>query len=249
MLNISLENEYIFSIFGLQISNTFFTAVVVTVVLSLLALYCYKNIDKKSFLVEALRVIVYEILTFIDSVTGSRDLSKRILPLVGTLFLFIVSANLVALIPGFLGSFYVLRGGVEVPLLRSPNSDLTITSALAVFTVVAMQVFSIKSHGARIYIKRFFNFSNPITLFTGFFELLSELTRIISFSFRLFGNIFAGEILLLVIAFLIPYIIPVPFMIMEVFVGVIQAFVFAMLSITFTKIDINSSDTLEGGVI
>ncbi|MCA9391782.1 F0F1 ATP synthase subunit A [candidate division WWE3 bacterium] len=249
MLNISLQNEYVFTIFGLNISNTFFTAVIVTLLLSALAYYCFRNLPKKNFVVEAFRVVVYEILTFIDSVTGDRELSKRILPLVGTLFLFIVSANLIALIPGFLGSFYVMRSGGEVPLLRSPNSDLTITSALALFTVVAMQIFSVRAHGVLGYIKRFIDLSGPIKLFTGFFELLSEITRIISFSFRLFGNIFAGEILLLVIAFLVPYIIPVPFMIMEVFVGVIQAFVFAMLSITFTKIDTNSSGTAKGGVL
>jgi len=84
-------------------------------------------------------------------------------------------------------------------------------------------------------VKRFFNFKNPMAFILGFFEMISEAVKILSFSFRLFGNVFAGEVLLLIIAFLVPYIIPLPFMILEVFVGIIQAFIFAILTLTYIK--------------
>jgi len=154
---------------------------------------------------------------------------------VATFFIFIVTANLLALIPGFLGSLFVRVPRGRVPLLRSPNSDLTTTLALALFSVFAIQFFSLRALGLKGYLGRFFNFTNPIRFVLGFFEMISEGVKVLSFSFRLFGNIFAGEVLLLVIAFLIPYFIPLPFMLLEVFVGVIQAFVFAVLTLTFIK--------------
>ena len=237
MINIGLQPEYVLSIFGLSISNTFFTSVLVTIILSILAIIYYSSRDakNKNFFDSAARVIIYELLKLIDTVTEDRKLSKKVLPLVITFFLFIVTANLLALLPGFLGSFYVKTASGNISLLRSPNSDLTITVALALFSVLSIQFFSLRILGIKKYIGRFLNFTNPINFILGFFELLSECVKILSFSFRLFGNIFAGEVLLLVTAFLIPYVIPVPFMILEVFVGIIQALIFAVLTLTFVE--------------
>jgi cobalamin biosynthesis protein CobD/CbiB len=85
-------------------------------------------------------------------------------------------------------------------------------------------------------LKNFFNFSGPIPFFIGLIELISEFARMISFSFRLFGNIFAGEVLLTIVGFLAPYIVPFPFLFLEVFVGFVQALIFSMLSIVFIAI-------------
>jgi F-type H+-transporting ATPase subunit a len=122
------------------------------------------------------------------------------------------------------------------PLLRSPASDLNFTLALAILTVVAVNVFGIAAIGAWKHISKFFNFSSPINFFVGILEFISEIARMISFAFRLFGNVFAGEVLLVVIAFLAPFIAPVPFFFLEIFVGFIQAFVFAMLALVFIAI-------------
>jgi F-type H+-transporting ATPase subunit a len=142
----------------------------------------------------------------------------------------------VALLPGFLGSFFIATPDGPVSLFRSPNSDLTTTLALAIVTVMSIQYFSITTLGLRTYIKRFINFSGPLNFILGFFEILSEAVRVLSFSFRLFGNVFAGEVLLLVVAFLIPYILPVPFMILEVFIGLIQAYIFSTLALTYIRL-------------
>lgn len=234
MLLIHLQPEYIGNVFGFRVTNTFITSVLVTSLLTVVAVgSSFHTAGKRNILSEALRVGVWELLLFIDSITGNRSFSKRIFPLIATFFIFIGTANVIALIPGFLGAFYVHTSEGTVPLLRSPNSDLTTTLALALYSVAVMQLFSISVLGPGGYISRFISFVSPIRFVMGFFELLSEAVKVLSFSFRLFGNIFAGEVLLAVMAFLMPFIVPLPFYFMELFVGFIQAFVFAVLSDAF----------------
>ncbi len=236
MINISLQPEYVMSVFGVFITNTFLTSILVTVLLGILgAVFYIKRNNHNNIFINGIRVLIFELLRLTDMVTQDRVLSKKILPLITTFFIFIVTANLLELVPGFLGSFFMNTPTGEFSVLRSPNSDLTTTVALALISVFAIQFFSLQSLGVKKYIGRFFNLTNPIKFILGFFEIISEVVKIVSFSFRLFGNIFAGEVLLLVIAFLIPYIIPLPFMILEVFVGIIQAFIFVILTLTFIK--------------
>ncbi len=244
MLNISLQSEYVASVYGLKVTNSFLTSVVVTLVLSVMAILFYMRVRSRKegarggVLIESLRVVVYELMKLTDSVTQDRKLTKRILPLIATFFLFIITANLMGMIPGFLGSFYVQTASGNLPLFRSANSDLTTTLALAIFSVLSIQYFSFTTLGPWKFFRRFVNLASPVAFFEGFFEIISETVKVLSFSFRLFGNIFAGEVLLLVIAFLVPYILPLPFMILEIFVGVIQAFIFAVLTLTFIETSI-----------
>ncbi len=236
MIKIGLYPEYILSVFGISVTNTFLTSLLVMVILGIFGVIFYlKRNNHKNIIIDGMRILIFELLELTDTVTQDRKLSKKILPLIATFFLFIVSANLLALIPGFLGSFFINTPAGHFSILRSPNSDLTTTVALALFSVFSIQFFSMQTLGLKRYIGRFLNFKNPINFILGFFEIISESVKILSFSFRLFGNVFAGEVLLLVIAFLIPYIIPLPFMILEVFVGIIQAFIFAILTLSFIK--------------
>jgi len=122
-----------------------------------------------------------------------------------------------------------------VPLLRGPTADLNMTIALALIAVIAMQYFGFKTLGVK-YSHRFVNFHNPILGFVGFLEVISDVSKVISFAFRLFGNIFAGEVLLAVMAFLMPFIAPMPFLMLELFVGFIQALVFSTLTSVFINV-------------
>ncbi len=120
----------------------------------------------------------------------------------------------------------------KIPLLRANTADLNTTFALALVTVFMIQYYGFKYNGTG-YLKKFFNFSTPIMFFVGILELISELARILSFSFRLFGNVLAGEILITIVAFLLPPVtsfIMVPFFTLEIMAGAIQALVFTMLS-------------------
>lgn len=122
-----------------------------------------------------------------------------------------------------------------VPYFRAPTADLNTTFALALFSIASVQIIGVKFLGIH-YPQKFINLKSPIGFAVGILEIFSEISRIISFAFRLFGNIFAGEVLLAVIAFLVPLLAPLPFLGLEVFVGFIQALVFAMLTLVFLKI-------------
>jgi F-type H+-transporting ATPase subunit a len=130
------------------------------------------------------------------------------------------------------------HGPKFVPLFRAPSADLNMTFALAISTVLMVQIWGIRTQGGA-YFAKFTNVSGPnigmkiINGFVSVLEIISELSRILAFGFRLFGNIFAGEVVLATMAFLIPLFLPLPFYALEVFVGVIQALVFMMLTLVF----------------
>ena len=127
----------------------------------------------------------------------------------------------------------------ETPLFRSPAADLNFTLAFAVISVIVTNILGMSAIGAFKHIGKYINFSNPINFFIGILEMVSEFAKIISLSFRLFGNVFAGEVLLTIISFLAPYIIPLPFLFLELFVGLIQAFIFA--TITLVSISLHTT--------
>lgn len=130
------------------------------------------------------------------------------------------------------------HGPTFVPLFRAPSADLNFTFALAICTVVMVQIWGVRTQGGA-YFAKFTNTSGPnvgmraISGFVSFLEIISEFSRILAFGFRLFGNIFAGEVVLATMAFLIPFLLPLPFYALEIFVGVIQALVFMMLALVF----------------
>jgi F-type H+-transporting ATPase subunit a len=130
-----------------------------------------------------------------------------------------------------------------VPLLRGATADINMTLALAIIAVCAIQFFGFKMSGIW-YAQRFINVTNPINFFIGALEIVSEVSKIISFAFRLFGNIFAGEVLLSVMAFLMPFLLPLPFLGLELFVGFIQALVFSMLVAVFLNVGVAEGEHL-----
>ena len=135
-----------------------------------------------------------------------------------------------------------LKGGEDilVPLLRPANADLNMTLAMAMISVIAAQIFGIITLGIFKHTGKYLNFKSPILFVVGLLELVGEVAKMVSFSFRLFGNIFAGEVLLTVIAFLLPIVAPLPFYGLELFVGLIQALVFMMLTAVFIKSAVTS---------
>jgi F-type H+-transporting ATPase subunit a len=186
------------------------------------------------------------LLGYFDQVTGSRVKTIQFLPIVGSLFFFILFSNWLGLIPGT-GS--ILWG--HEPLLRPANTDLNMTAAMAVVAVVASHVFGIVSVGIFTHLNKFFQLGTfvkslkkgPIAIFTaiielgvGLIELVSEFAKILSLSLRLFGNIFAGEVLMTVMLSLVSVLIPTPFMLLELLVGLIQASVFAMLTLVYMTV-------------
>ena len=157
----------------------------------------------------------------------AHDKAKVFFPIVMTFFLYILFGNLLGLLPGF--ATVTFKG---VPLFRSINSDLNMTLGLALTSAVLTHGFALYYLGIVDYLKKWFTL-NPIFLFVGLLELVGEVTKIISLSFRLFGNIFAGEVVLSTISSIFAFVVPLPFYFLEIIVGFVQAAVFMMLTLVF----------------
>ena len=161
--------------------------------------------------------------------------AKVFFPWVMTFFLFILVANLLGLFPGFATITYKPEGEEHaVPLLRSINSDLNMTAALAILSVVVTHIFAIRFLGFKAYLKKWFSLQMfGVFLFVGILELVSEFTKMVSLSFRLFGNIFAGEVVLGTVSSIFAFLVPLPFYFLELIVAFVQAAVFMMLTLVF----------------
>ena len=136
------------------------------------------------------------------------------------------------------------QAGLLVPFLRSANTDVNTTLAIALIAMVAIHFWGFTTLGVFGHLGKFINFKEgPIGFFVGILEAIGEVAKVISFTFRLFGNIFAGEVLLIAMIFLFPLIGIIPFLGLELFVGAIQAFIFAMLTLVFAVM----ATTAHGG--
>lgn len=238
-MNISVAAEKIFSISGFPVTNSIIVAWIAMALLVITSFVATRRVALVPHGIQNfLEGVLEGILKLVDSVTGDRRQSLQFFPLIATIFIFVLIGNWLGLLPGVgsIGIQEVHEGkSLLVPFLRSTAADLNFTLALALISVVVVQIVGITSIGFFRYASRFINFSSPLNFFVGVLELISEIAKLISFSFRLFGNIFAGEVLLTVMFFLVPYLVPLPFMLFEVFVGFIQAMVFSMLTLVFLK--------------
>lgn len=243
MTEITLKAEEIFKIGNYIVTNSLILSLVVSLFLLGLVLLLKKNFKLvPGFLQNVFEFLIEQFLNLMESVLGSREKAEKYLPLIATIFIFVFASNWLGLLPG-VGSFVLHHGQAQIPLLRSPASDLNFTLALAILAVISTNFFGVLVFGFIKHFKKFLNFKNPLSFFVGLLESISELSKIVSFSFRLFGNVFAGEVLLVIMFFLIPFLIPLPFLILEMFFGFIQAFIFAMLTLVF--ISVNVTETAE----
>lgn len=249
-MNISLAAEPIFHIGTFPITNTLLVAWVVILFLIIIAFLTRRQLTVvPRGLQNVIEVIFDAMLGFIDAVTGNRKQSIRFFPIVATIFIFVLFSNLIEIVPG-LGTigFNEVHEGREIliPFIRSSSADLNVTLAIAVISVFSTQILGIAALGFFKYAGKFIipPWKPPyiVGTFVGGLELIAEVAKIISFSFRLFGNIFAGEVLLTVVSFLVPYIVPLPFLFLEIFVGFIQAVVFSMLTLVFLKMAVTTHD-------
>lgn len=249
-MNISLAPEPLFHIGDFPFVNTLPMAWLVILVLAVLALVVRGRLRAvprgAQNLVEAL---FEQALSLMDSVTGSRALSYKFFPVVMTIFLFVLFSNLIEIVPGLgtIGLWEVHHGEtVLVPFIRSSSADLNVTLAVAIVSVLSTQILGIAVLGAFKYAGKFLvpPWKAPylVGTFVGLLELVAEAAKVVSFSFRLFGNIFAGEVLLIVMLFLVPYIAPLPFLFLEIFVGLVQAVVFSMLTLVFMKMAVTGHE-------
>ena len=241
-IHISLAPEVLTEIAGIPITNTLVTSFVVMILLIGLSFFIGRNMKLIPGKVQVLFEILFGgVIDYMEETLESRQLAVRVFPLIMTLFLFIFTANLIEFTPGIGSIGIVSQSGGEhtsefIPLFRSVNTDLNVTLALAIISFLAIELTGILVIGFLKYAGKFVNFKSMLGFLIGIIELFSELARLISFSFRLFGNIFAGEVLILVIMFFVPVVLPVPLMLFELFIGFMQAAIFSLLTLFFVKI-------------
>lgn len=242
-MEISIVAEKLFSIGSLPITN----ALLIAFLVSFFLVIVLGGVRRKMQLIprgaqNVVEVIFEELLALMDSVLQDKAQTRKFFPLIATIFLFVLLSNWVGLLPGVgtVGLTHLQDGHATIiPFLRSTSADINFTLALSLIVVLAIQASGIAALGLAKYGKKFFisPFHKPYGIGTvlGLLELMGEFAKLLSFSFRLFGNVFAGEVLLIVMLHLVPYFIPLPFLFLEIFVGLIQAAVFAMLTLVFLK--------------
>jgi F-type H+-transporting ATPase subunit a len=251
----TLFAEPIFNIGSFTVTNSLLNSWLVIFIIVIVCLALKRGIKSvPGKLQNVFEMTVEGFLGIFDSVTGSREKSLKFFPFVFSFFLLILINNWLGLLPGIgsIGKIVTENGGrVFVPFFRGGTADLNTTLALAIIGVVASHVFGVMAVGAWDYLNKFINIKvlleipkkvrkdptvlivNPIKAFVGLIEIIGEAAKVASLSFRLFGNIFAGEVLLAAMAAILAFGLPIPFMFLEVIVGLIQALIFAMLILAY----------------
>ncbi|MBI4038793.1 F0F1 ATP synthase subunit A [Candidatus Daviesbacteria bacterium] len=211
----------------LPITNTLLVSWIVIMVLTIISFIVASKVKKVPDKLQNIFELVIDFGYSLVSDLAGPQKAKVFFPIVVTFFFFILFANLLGLLPGFATITFK-----HEPLFRSMNSDLNMTLALALTSAFLTHAFALRYLGVADYLKKWFTL-NPIFLFVGLLELIGEFTKIVSLSFRLFGNIFAGEVVLSTVAAIFAFIIPLPFYLLEIIVGFVQAAVFMMLTLVF----------------
>ncbi|MAU33959.1 ATP synthase subunit A [Candidatus Saccharibacteria bacterium] len=240
-LHISIAAEPVFTVFGFPVTNALLTGILGTIiVVSLLGVVAWAvKTGRYNRFVGLVQWVFEGLLKQINDIIPDKTLARRITPLAVTIFFFVLINYWLSILPG-VDSIRV----DGVPLIRSLTADLNFTLALAIVTVVTVQIYAFRYLGVYGNAHRYFRnpLKDPIGAFEGLLELVGEFSRGIALSLRLFGNAFAGEVLLVIIAFLTGYLAAVTlpfFMVFELFIGFIQAYVFFVLTLIFTALAVS----------
>lgn len=242
-----LAPEVLFHMGPVPVTNTVVNVWIAIIIFLILGILIKRKVSlRPGKLQNGFEHILELLLPYFDQVTGDRKKTIRFLPIVGTIFFFILLSNWLGLLPG--------TGSITVGhnmLLRPANTDLNLTVVMALVSVIASHVFAFLSIGVFTHLGKFVQFGNvirsikkgPMAIFSaliefavGLLEIVSEMAKVLSLSLRLFGNIFAGEVLISVMSALVAALVPTPFMLLELLVGLIQAAVFAMLTLVYMTV-------------
>jgi F-type H+-transporting ATPase subunit a len=230
---VSFAAEPIFSLGFFKVTNSLLDTLLVDGLLIGLIVALNKKIAVIPGKLQNLMEIAIEAFYgIVESV--AEDRASKIFPYLMSFFLFILLANWTGLIPG-ISAIGIKEGHNIIPFLRPATSDLNTTLALALISLIATHVMSIRTTGIKDYVSRYISL-NPLNLYIGILEAVGEVVKVVSLSFRLFGNIFAGEIVLGTVSTIFAVFFPLPFLMLEVVVGLVQALVFSMLTMAFMAV-------------
>jgi len=262
----TLFAEPVYHIGSLPVTNALLTSSTAVIIIVLFVFVLRRLLTEiPKGIQNIFEVIMEGALSLCDQVTNSRKISTRVFPLAFSVFLFILVNNWLGLLP--IGGLGIIENGEHgpafIPFLRSGTADINTTIALALMAVISANIFGIFSIGIWKTFNKYVNVKAlggiftklrkeptvlvvaPVTFFVGILELIGEFAKIASLSFRLFGNVFAGEVLLLAMSAILPYFLPIPFIFLEIFVGLIQSLIFSILVLVYFTIAATDHDSHE----
>lgn len=246
-IHISLASQALFTIFGFNVTNAMVTGALSLIVFLGVFIYVSQMVRRGRYnrFVGFMQWAFEGIVDQINSVIADKKLARRITPLAITLFFYVLISYWMSVLPGLDTITYH-----SVPVLRSIAADVNFTFAITIIAFLTVQIYAIRQHGPIGNIKRYLRspFKDVIGSFEGFLELIGEVSRYSALSLRLFGNCFAGEILLMIIAVLTSYfsVVTLPFFMgFELFIGLVQAYVFFILTVIFTALAVDTHGITE----
>lgn len=255
---VTIFAEPIFQVGDFTITNSLLTswlAVLVVIIFSLILRMKLSKIPGK--MQHIFEIVLDGALSLCDQVTNDRKISNKIFPFVFSVFIFILINNWIGITPiiGSMGFTALHEGHLTfIPLFRGGTADINTTLTLGILAVIGSNIFGIVTLGAWKTLNKYVKLQElgsiftkvrkdpsilvvaPISFFVGIIEFIGEIAKIASLSFRLFGNIFAGEVLLTSMAAIFAFVLPTPFLFLEVFIGLIQALIFSLLSAVYFTI-------------
>ena len=235
-IHVAISAEQVGQFFGLPITNTLLTSWAVVALFVIIAVVFRSRLRMIPGKFQTVLADMFSfVFDYIAETLESRKMAARFFPLLMTIFLFVFASNVLEFLPG-IGSLGFFGEEEFTPLFRSVNTDLNVPLMLAIISFFVVEITGILTIGAIKYGKKFLDFRSPLGFAIGIVELIGELVRVVSLSFRLFGNVLAGEVVLLVAIYFVPYLLPVPLMMFELFIGTLQAAVFALLTLFFIKL-------------
>lgn len=265
---VELPSEPVLHVGHFAVTNTLLASWLTIIVLVGLSLFLTRKMTlipgKRQAMAEA---IVEGLLNFVESVAGKKH-ARMLFPGVATIFIYVISNAYLALLP-FFGSIGVIEhDGKFAPLFRAANTDVNVPLSIAIMSFIFVESWGMRAVGVFHYLSEFINVRQMvqgfkaflkgkigqgvmnivfgfINLFVGVLEIFSHLIRMLSFTFRLFGNMTAGEILILVSSFLIPLVFTIPFYGLELLIGLIQALIFSGLTLVFATIAVSPHEETE----
>ena len=240
-IHISLTAERLFDWF-FPVTNTLLSSWLSIAFLLVLSVVVFVKLKAVPGRLQSLIEMLFEyVLDYMEEVLESKKLARKLFPIIMTIFLLTLFSNWFEYLPFYETVTLHTQEG-KTALFRGANTDLNMTLALAIISFFTVEILGVATLGVFKYAGKFINFSNPLSFAIGIIELISELARLVAFSFRLFGNILAGQVLVLIVKYFVPYFVPVPLMAFELFVGFIQAAIFALLTLFFVKLAITAPE-------
>lgn len=238
-LHIEIKAEPLFHIGSFAVTNSMITGFIGYILVIWLFFATRRAImtGKKGYVTSMVAWVFEMLYGTVRQVIQNDAIAKKVAPLAITLFFVIIVNYWMGILPG-VGTITVGEG---TPVFRGLVADLNVTFALAIITMVMAQVYAAKVHGFFGNLGRYFRnpIKDPAGAFEGILELIAEFSRLLALSLRLFGNVFAGEVLLVAVGYVAAYFASVamlPFMLFELFIGTVQAYVFFMLTTVFISL-------------